>query len=927
MRIAFLAAALAVAAIAVGLLILLRSMEGGGSGELAGPGAPAEVGRPDRLVGPDPAVEAPGEAAPDASDEVDAPSPSETRRSTAGLRPTEGIRLRVVTGRRQEPVPGALVRFLDLDEYHRWQKDELRPDIEDEDRLLDELARSLETDDAGEVILPSARELRLVHASSRGPLWIDPLDRSDPAARGRGLPLDGRRWVEPDAPQPVLLTVAARFSLAVQVVDGDDRPIAGVPVSIGRLFGPQQRVPNTLASASTEGEEGIALFENAQRFVHLGSAGGGAIVLAYLPIPLEHRIEAVLDPEEPPQEPIRLVLPGPTGRVVVTMPEVPAESGSSWRPWASLWPVEAGAQAAAVHPGSPIGRVWPVEGRAVFPFVGLGLELEVRGFWPGLSGPVVRCAAGPVRPGQEVSIELATAGERPVVTGRVRDSEGRLLRSHALSGTMTIAGGPTVRSQHVPLPTDGDGEFRVELVDDPPPGGSRILEIVLHREEWNAPARAVVDLSRQLPRGVTDLGEIQLEAPPLVAAGRVVDDLGRPVEGAKLHFERAARQRGRQDRESWHWYWIHDVQVETDAEGRFESRGWCDRSGELGVSARKPGLPPSERVSFLAGARGLSLCMVRPGGIEGHLLLDDDIDPERLSIHLLRDPVEEPVRRSSRDGPSETRVRYAKRIPIPVERDGSFGSDSLEPGEAGLRVSGFRMLQPLVEIHGLRILPGETERDPRLQGIDLRGMLMDVELTLLGPAGDPVADAQVMLRAGPDASEVAGNHASDRRGRVRILGLRRPLTADISHPGLRAVRVPGIAADRTIELGPGLPVRLRLVRDGTLPDPPLVLGARFAFRGAPPDAKDGARPLHGPAFVSTDDFDAAGEVRAILDRPGRYWVHATLRDESASAPAYQVPRFIGRPRDAVVEDVPGEQEFELTVEWETLRRMEEQMRR
>ena len=25
---------------------------------------------------------------------------------------------------------------------------------------------------------------------------------------------------------------------------------------------------------------------------------------------------------------------------------------------------------------------------------------------------------------------------------------------------------PTVRSQHVPLPTDGDGEFRVELVDD-----------------------------------------------------------------------------------------------------------------------------------------------------------------------------------------------------------------------------------------------------------------------------------------------------------------------------------------------------------------------------------------------------------------------------------------------------------------------------
>ena len=74
--------------------------------------------------------------------------------------------------------------------------------------------------------------------------------------------------------------------------------------------------------------------------------------------------------------------------------------------------------------------------------------------------------------------------------------------------------------------------------------------------------RGRIDLSHELPAGVTQVGDVVLSPDPLQFSGRVVDAVGRPIEGADIWF--ATRAEGETE-----WRTRYGPRVRTDADGRF----------------------------------------------------------------------------------------------------------------------------------------------------------------------------------------------------------------------------------------------------------------------------------------------------------------------------------------------------------------------
>ena len=68
-------------------------------------------------------------------------------------------------------------------------------------------------------------------------------------------------------------------------------------------------------------------------------------------------------------------------------------------------------------------------------------------------------------------------------------------------------------------------------------------------------------------KGLTDLGDLTLGAPPIFVSGRVVDDRGKPLPGLKLRLSRQESQT-----QSW-WDRDYEFTAKSDEDGRFEALG------------------------------------------------------------------------------------------------------------------------------------------------------------------------------------------------------------------------------------------------------------------------------------------------------------------------------------------------------------------
>ena len=273
------------------------------------------------------------------------------------------------------------------------------------------------------------------------------------------------------------------------------------------------------------------------------------------------------------------------------------------------------------------------------------------------------------------------------------------------------------------LQVDARGRVRVE-VSEAGPVAPVWRELVLFSSEPAPGERA----RRRLPpgTGAIDLGTIELVAPHPVFAGRVLDELDRPIPSAVVQASHSVgSKRGPE--------LLHGSVAarHADAGGRFELFGWTDGVPmRLGVSAadREP--------TTLAGliTPSLDLEVVLFPSDAASLLVQISVDAGRPTRMLAVW-----VRRSDGDGPGEElRLRHGP-------EDGSRTLRPIDPGVYTLDVRHAWSGDQLARFEGVRVDAHAEVDDPRLQPIDLRGSSAGLRVRSVDSHGQPLGFYKIPL--------------------------------------------------------------------------------------------------------------------------------------------------------------------------------------
>ncbi len=187
-------------------------------------------------------------------------------------------------------------------------------------------------------------------------------------------------------------------------------------------------------------------------------------------------------------------------------------------------------------------------------------------------------------------IELARAG---AVTGLVHDGRGRPVPGATVAASWQVDEGAQRRGRRVvSVTTDGRGAFSV---GDVPLGAA--VTLAATAQDAGRTARPVT----ARPGGEGEPVTLTLDPERLVAMkGRVVDSLGKPVAGARVHLRHQNRHDTGQVKGDFPVDFAGAYVLRTDAEGRFETPRGLDVEGEYAAIAEAddfvPGQTPWTRV-------------------------------------------------------------------------------------------------------------------------------------------------------------------------------------------------------------------------------------------------------------------------------------------------------------------------------------------
>lgn len=701
----------------------------------------------------------------------------------------------------------------------------------------------------------------------------------------------GSRRITPSDTQPVRLVLKPDSVVRIQVVDEQGRPRAGVPVCLALHKQSPYSETNCTPTLWTSGPDGIAKAHRIQDVLKsLGYRPGAQMRFsAHLALPLAAPVEAVIDPDSLPVDPVQLVLP-PTGSVRFELLERSAEKGEIVLALLGLredpfW----SSRFTYPYPGGYYLFPAPErfqDGVARFPHVGLGLELQARVVRSSATGcregaPLKQTGPGPAAPGQEVVFRFEAPPPIPVLSGRIVDAQGSPLGERwfffTLSEYKPTDSRPNFR-------TDDTGRFRLPLHRHT--RKARLVVIDLEGGS-NPPLGGSKGFSIPSPGKGTDLGDVRLEALPLVAGGTVVDQEGKPLPGVSVS--------------------IHGRLPAVDFEGTFSLRTRSDTEGrfwlyyplepcEYQIMAVSPGYATGKQQAVV-GAHEICFVLGGQAGLEGSLLLPEGADADRFKVILDRLV----MGKMQSDG-----------LHLSVDREGRFSRKRANPGLISLRIElalfGRRTIH---RVDGFLLEADKVNRDPRLQQIDLRDKVQVVELELVDTLGLPVSGARLAARLGGEQrfKDLSPDRDLLPPGNHEIL---------ISAPGYRQTVIKVPPSRQMIVLQKGLDVRLGL-------EPPLPLlepGFEVMF------------VLHRQGSQGLPDIlERAGDIRnavAFCLGPGQYDVivrisHAT---ESISGERHRSSTGLRAtdPAWIEVEERPGPQVFPLRLDLEALSRAMEGMK-
>ena len=217
--------------------------------------------------------------------------------------------------------------------------------------------------------------------------------------------------------------------------------------------------------------------------------------------------------------------------------------------------------------------------------------------------------------------------------------------------------------------------------------------------------------------------------------------------------------------------------------------------------------------------------------------------------------------------------------------------------------------EPIFEIGDVAIVGGETNRDPRLQGIDLRGRLETFVLTVLSPEGRRVDNGKVYVVGEEPVAGLRQSLNLDGHD-VYIVTTRPSLDLDILVPGCRTLHLAGMDGDRSVVLERGFPVRLH-VSGVTIPEPPLYLAVQLWSAGE----QWQTTPASG-----VQNLDREGYLQLFVSEAGRYSVRLLGRCDLGTGWSSHSTGF---GEDAVIDVASdgGERVFELTLTPEQLQEL------
>ena len=770
---------------------------GAASGDAPGTPAPAAVEAPAETpareeLAPAAGEEAAGEGRPFSPQ----PGPGE-----------DALLVQVVAGDGRTPVPGAIVYALTEDLAGERGAEEAMRRGGDPFTLLRRLGDRFLADGEGRARLPfSGKELLLA---------------------GDAPGLSGLLMLEePPAGGPVILRLEKRAEIQVEVRDAAGRPAAGVPLGLvlvddSGLTGVSFPVQRTRTDA--QGRARLGNLEQAFRVRR-----NRALELRVL-APFEEPPGLRLDPQTLPADTVVLELP-PSGSVVA---EVLDENGR---------PADDGVSVdLAIHREAGAARFLPAgrpgmapeavqDGRARFPWVGLGLDLVASARLPAHPAPTETRFQGPSAPGEEVTVRVQAETGGVWLTGRILDPEGKPVRRERLRVTLALESGFGSSRTGSRVRTDGEGRFRYALdTEGGLPEARRRLEF---RRGPRGP-RVTVELAPTLPPGTHDLGDLILRAPQVLAEGRVVDPLGQPVAGAHVGLQLAS-----DDPDELWTLTLERPSVRTGEDGTFTLQGEPELYTGLETTLRVTHSEyPAKEWPLILGSTGLVLSLDTGSGLRGSVLVDEDVDPSNLFISF----IEETGRR---------------------ERPGWEGREfvwkALEAERGAVEILD-QARQTVLEAPDIVLARGQETRDPRLQEIDLRGRLRPVVLQVLDGEGRPLAGARALAYPGEEGLPML--HRSGGDGRVSILCLGPLPRVVVGAEGRIAVEERQVSGELEVRLLPAAEVELRLDGLPTLPEG-MSLGLMLQHEG--PDT------LHNPAPDPQGVFDGGGRLVLRLPMAGTW---------------------------------------------------------
>jgi uncharacterized GH25 family protein len=560
-------------------------------------------------------------------------------------------------------------------------------------------------------------------------------------------------------------------AVLVRVVDRGGNPVPGVPVV---LYADDRPVENGMIQARTDAN-GIASLKVSwavQREIDERDVTSvGVNILS------EKIIAEPIDLNDLPTEPLRLVIP-PTGQVEVLVQNRVDEQNSNSH-FVALYSLTKRTDGVAnwTKSRTPLPQRC-IDGRTLYTHVGLGLLLRADSASIERTENLSVDQAGPQRPGELVTITIAPKAGSTVLVGRILNTEGAVAKNLTLQTRLRLyQRGVMQTSDRMQVVTNEEGRFEMHLKEPYKQGTERSLTVVMRPTKRKAQRSVFVDLSRDLGAGEYDIGDLVVDFPPVMLGGRVQDEAGRPIKGARVEIQRFTTVPDSNGRTYWDdiRYW----RSYTDEDGNFEVHGYPE-DGRLRLSATADGYAQAQQ-EIQTDDMNIHLVMEKSFEVTGRILLDPEIDHKTLFARLHRPNPQFP------DDPYNQSVH--------VTADGHFTFGVQPQGNAKVLIRSQAFREELHVIDNLYLLPDGNADVMTIPDIDLRGMLSSSTITLVDESLKPLSDSWIRL------IEVRTGMTTLPHGAITVVRRKGPFTIEVGAPGRRSSVIEGVEGDREIIVG------------------------------------------------------------------------------------------------------------------------------